>query len=109
MTNTLPALSVLDLAPVIQGGTPGQALRNSRNLALIMHRTLINGIERKDRGLRRGMFYIIHHTHMPAILVEPLYISNPKEEKLARSAEFQNEIARDIVRGVEAYFRSRSH
>ena len=33
MTNHLPALSVLDLAPVIQGGTPGQALRNSRDLA----------------------------------------------------------------------------
>jgi luciferase family oxidoreductase group 1 len=33
MNTTLPALSVLDLAPVIQGGTPGQALRNSRDLA----------------------------------------------------------------------------
>ena len=33
MNNHLPALSVLDLAPVIQGGTPGQALRNSRDLA----------------------------------------------------------------------------
>jgi luciferase family oxidoreductase group 1 len=33
MNSNLPALSILDLAPVIQGGTPGQALRNSRNLA----------------------------------------------------------------------------
>ncbi len=33
MTNHLPALSILDLAPVIQGGSPGQALRNSRDLA----------------------------------------------------------------------------
>ncbi|KPJ67964.1 hypothetical protein AMJ44_06985 [candidate division WOR-1 bacterium DG_54_3] len=83
--------------------------RNSRSLARIMHQTFINGIKRKDRGLRRGMFYTIHHAHMPAILVEPLYISNPEEEKLACSANFQNEIAKDIVRGVEAYFRSQGH
>ena len=33
MNAHLPALSILDLAPVIQDGTPGQALRNSRDLA----------------------------------------------------------------------------
>ena len=82
---------------------------NSRRLALIMHQTMINGIKRKDRGLRRGMFYTIHHTHMPAILVEPLYLSNPEEEKLACSANFQNEIAKDIARGGKTYFRSQGH
>ena len=64
--------------------------QNSRGLALIIHRSLINGIKRKDRGLRQGMFYTIHHTRMPAILIEPLYISNPEEEKLAGSAPFQD-------------------
>ncbi|MFH1684230.1 MAG: N-acetylmuramoyl-L-alanine amidase [Candidatus Margulisiibacteriota bacterium] len=81
---------------------------NSRGLALAMHRTLINGIKRKDRGLRKAMYYAVHHTEMPAILLEPAYISNWEESKLAGSPSFQSELAKAIVRGVKSYFRSRS-
>jgi N-acetylmuramoyl-L-alanine amidase len=94
--------------PSISGTETYYYNRYSRSLALIMHKTLINGIKRKDRGLRRAMYYTVHHAQMPAILIEPVYISNPKEEKLARSSAFQDEIAADILRGVEAYFRSRN-
>lgn len=82
--------------------------RMSRNLALAIHQSLIHGIKRKDRGLRRTMFYTIHHTQMPAVLIEPLYLSNPEEEKLVSSSYFQDEIARDVTRGIKAYFRSKS-
>ncbi|MFH1576007.1 MAG: N-acetylmuramoyl-L-alanine amidase [Candidatus Margulisiibacteriota bacterium] len=82
--------------------------RQSRGLALEIHRSLVQGIKRKDRGLRQAMFYTIHHTEMPAVLLEPLYISNQKESELAGSAKFQAEMAQDILRGVKAYFRSNS-
>lgn len=81
---------------------------NSRHLALTMHRTLINGIKRKDRGLRKAQYYIVHHSEMPAVLLEPLYISNWDESKLAGSDGFQLELAQDIVTGVKNYFRSKS-
>ncbi len=55
MSTTLPALSVLDLAPVIQGGTPGQALRNSRDLARHAERL----------GYRR--FWLAEHHNMAGI------------------------------------------
>ncbi len=80
--------------------------RRSRYLALTLHRSLISGIKRKDRGLRREMLYICHHTNMPSVLIEPVYISNPKEDALAKKPSFQKEVAEDIVRGVKAYFRS---
>ncbi|MBN2058266.1 MAG: N-acetylmuramoyl-L-alanine amidase [Candidatus Saganbacteria bacterium] len=83
--------------------------KNSRNLALILHKSLINGIKRKDRGLRRAKYYAISHTDMPAVLLEPLYLSNWQESKLASSDNFQAEIARDIAAGVKNYFRSRSN
>jgi N-acetylmuramoyl-L-alanine amidase len=81
---------------------------NSRYLALTMHRTLINGIKRKDRGLRKAKYYIVHHSEMPAVLLEPLYISNRDESKLAASSKFQLELAQDIVTGVINYFRNKS-
>jgi len=81
--------------------------RWSRPLALALHRALIHGVKRKDRGLRRIRYYILREAKMPAVIVEPLYISNPEESKLAQSEKFQNEIAQDIAGGVKDYFRGR--
>ncbi|MFC1571697.1 N-acetylmuramoyl-L-alanine amidase [Candidatus Margulisiibacteriota bacterium] len=80
--------------------------RSSRNFALAMHRSLIYGIKRKDRGLRRVMFYTVHHTKMPAVLIEPIYISNAEEAKLVASENFQHKIAKYAAKGVKTYFRS---
>jgi N-acetylmuramoyl-L-alanine amidase len=77
---------------------------SSRRLALSLHGALIDGVERKDRGLRREMFYTIHHTTMPAALLELAYLSNAKEEELALSPAFQAAVARSIARGVKIYF-----
>lgn len=82
--------------------------RASRPLALALHQSLIRGIKRRDRGLRRARYYILRHTQMPAVIVEPVYISNPQESELVTSAKFQEEVARDIAEGVKDYFRSRA-
>ena len=54
------------------------------------------------------MYYTIHHTEMPAVLIEPVYISNAQEAKLAETPGYQAEIARHIARGVKNYFRSQA-
>jgi luciferase family oxidoreductase group 1 len=51
----MPLLSVLDLAPVAQGSSPGQALRNSRDLAQHAERL----------GYQR--FWLAEHHNMPGI------------------------------------------
>src|SRR3989338_840479 len=81
---------------------------DSRSLAKVMHWMLLNGLARKDHGLRRAKFYVVNHSKVPAILLEPLYLSNAKEAQLAASPAFQQQIASNIVRGVKAYFRSKS-
>ena len=78
--------------------------RQSRKLALALHRALVQGLRRRDRGIRKAMIYTIHHAKMPAVLIEPLYISNAQEEALVRSASYQTKIAQSIVRGIKAYF-----
>jgi luciferase family oxidoreductase group 1 len=53
---TLPVpLSVLDLAPVVEGSTPGQALRNSRDLAQLAE------------SLGYARFWLAEHHNMPGI------------------------------------------
>jgi luciferase family oxidoreductase group 1 len=55
MSSSSPALSVLDLAPVAEGSSPGQALRNSRDLAQHAER------------LGYARFWLAEHHNMPGI------------------------------------------
>jgi len=79
---------------------------NSRRLALNLHRSLLSGLKRKDRGLRKQIFYLVHHSQIPAALIEPVFFSNRDEEKLAFTPDFQQLVAQSIVAGVKDYFRS---
>jgi N-acetylmuramoyl-L-alanine amidase len=64
-------------------------------------------------GLRDGRahpkaFPILRETRMPAVQIEPCFITNPKEEQLLAEEPFLREIARAIVVAVERYFAGRS-
>jgi N-acetylmuramoyl-L-alanine amidase len=80
----------------------------SRAFAERMHEDIVRGIRRKDHGLHRTPFYVVKNTRMPAVLLEPIYLSNAEESYLAKTASFQDELSDDIVRGVKSYFRTKS-
>ncbi len=54
----------------------------------------------RNNGVKQAMFYVLHGARMPSILVETSFISNPGEEKLLRTADYKEEIATGIARGV---------
>lgn len=58
----------------------------------------------QDRRANAANFYVIKRTRMPAALVELAFISNPQEEKLLSSPEFQQKMSQGIVRGLEQFF-----
>lgn len=49
-------------------------------------------------------FYVLKNTNMPAVLTELAFISNPQEEKLLASPEFQAKAALAIAQGIGDYF-----
>ncbi|CUH96287.1 hypothetical protein P22_2377 [Propionispora sp. 2/2-37] len=57
-----------------------------------------------DRGVSQAGFYVMKHADMPATLLELGFISNPREEKLLNTLQFQQEAARSIVDGLESFF-----
>lgn len=58
---------------------------------------------KESTAIRQAPFYVISRTHIPSVLVELGFISNPKEsEKLMRTA-YQREIAEKIYAGLRAY------
>lgn len=61
---------------------------------------LVKVITIANRGVKDAGFYVIKNTKMPAVLVEVGFISNPVEEQLLGSPDFQSKAALGIYRGI---------
>lgn len=72
----------------------------SKVLANCIQSELIKQIRRTDRGVKVGNYYVTRYTKMPAVLVELAFISNPEEEKLLKSEDFQYKCALGIANGL---------
>ena len=72
----------------------------SKALAASIQSELVKVIALYDRGVKDANFYVIKYTNMPAVLVEIGFITNPTEEKLLGSPDFQRKAALGIYRGI---------
>lgn len=76
----------------------------SVRLAELVHKRMLFNLKRQDKGVKQGMFYAIHHAQMPAIIVEPVYITDKEEGNLVKTKTFQKEVAKSILEGIKDYF-----
>jgi len=55
------------------------------------------------RGIKKSNFHVLRETHMPAVLVECEFLSNPDTRKFLREPENQKRLAQAIKRGSIKY------
>ncbi len=79
----------------------------SKKLADAILSRVVRRTSASSRGVKKGNFYVIRETSMPAVLVEGGFISNPKERALLKSRDYQEKIAQGIADGIDQYFKSR--
>jgi N-acetylmuramoyl-L-alanine amidase len=79
----------------------------SRKLADAILSRLVRRTSAHSRGVKKGNFYVIRETEMPAVLVEGGFISNPAERALLKSRDYQEKIAQGIADGIDQYFKAR--
>jgi len=72
----------------------------SKKLAQTVQNKLVSSISSPDRGVMNSMFYVIHHTNVPAVLVEIGFLSNNKERSQLLTQERQEITARAIADGI---------
>jgi N-acetylmuramoyl-L-alanine amidase len=81
----------------------------SRELARHIERALAvrkgSGV---DRGIKQAPFVVLIGANMPSILAEICFISNPQDEKSARTPEGRQAIADSLFEGVKSYAESLS-
>lgn len=81
------------------------ASRDNQRLALLVHRETVKSTGARGRGVIDSTdLYVASKTLMPACLIETGFLSNPQEEKLLASADYQKKLAEGIARGIELYF-----
>jgi N-acetylmuramoyl-L-alanine amidase len=51
---------------------------------------------------------ILRETQMPAVQVEPCFITNPKEERLLQEEAFLRDVAIAMAEGLERFFNPRA-
>lgn len=82
--------------------------KDGRRLADIMQFAATDALGLTDRGIKtrrmngRGA-YILHETAMPCVIVEPFFIDNSADLKVAM--EKQCELAKNYAHAIEGYFR----
>lgn len=57
-----------------------------------------------NRGVKAARFYVMTHSKCPASLIELGFITNPREEKLLASNDYQQKLAQAISNAVNRYF-----
>jgi len=88
------------------GPTPANRREDSSLLlAYEVQKALVQSLHANDRGVRRARFAVLRDASMPAILIEGGYMTHPVEGRKIFSDAYRLQMARAIVRGIQAYQR----
>jgi len=78
----------------------------SIQLAQAVQKNLVNSIGTFSRGVQEQEFYVNRMNELPSILIEVAFISNPTEEALLKTQNFQQKAAKGIADGIKEYFNA---
>jgi len=106
--NAISAATMKDLQGLVKAITLNSKKDESRDFASAVHESLVSNLRRgypqiQDRGVRTAPFYVLIGADMPSILAEIAFVSNPDEERLLKTGERREEIARSLLQGVKSY------
>ncbi len=83
-------------------------LDQSIMLAALIQNNMVNNLNRNDRSVKQDVFWVLHNTYMPSVLVELGFLTHKKEGPYINSEKGRNEMAREIANGIIAYKNSLS-
>jgi N-acetylmuramoyl-L-alanine amidase len=62
-----------------------------------------NRLKRKNRGVKQEVFWVLHNTYMPSVLIETGFITNRKEGDYLNSLAGNNNISKSISDAIMDY------
>ena len=89
-------------------GTEDTSSPAGQRLAELIQGDLTSRMGLKDGRVHALSITILRETRMPAVVVEPCFITNPKEERLIQEEAFRHDLAIAIAEGLERFFNPRA-
>lgn len=86
--------------PVPNGIETLYSRKESKTLADTLHKYVLPITGLKDRGVKTASLHVTRETTMPAVLLELGFLSNPTDEALMLTEEYQDKCAQAIVDGI---------
>lgn len=75
-----------------------------------LHGTLASqGTGIRNRGVREASFVVLTGTEMPSILAEISFVSSPTDEEKLRNAQYRQQIAEALFKGIEHFASTTRH
>ena len=78
-------------------------LDQSIMLAGLIQNNIVNNLKRKDRSVKQDVFWVLHNTYMPSVLVELGFLTNKKEGPYVNSDKGRKDLAKQIANGIITY------
>ncbi len=97
-----------DVASVLLDLSQTKTLENSLDFGGRVLGQIRDVADLHSRRVQQAGFVVLKSPDIPSILVESAFISNPAEEARLRTPQYQNEIARSIVQGINTYYASKA-
>ena len=72
----------------------------SRNLALSIQEFFASELPASDKGVSVGDYFMLKCTDAPSVICECGFLSNPEDEKLLLTNEYQEKVANCIYKGI---------
>jgi N-acetylmuramoyl-L-alanine amidase len=91
-------------ATVFYCGREGWLSASGQRLAELIQEELVTRTGLKDGRTHPKWWTLLRETRMPAVHVEPCFITNPTEEKLLKDGGYAGQVADALVAGIERFF-----
>ena len=88
-------------------GTQDTSSPAGRRLAELIQEELTSRTGLMDGRIHAMSITILRETLMPAVQVEPCFLTNPKEERLLQEEAFRHDVAIAMAEGLERFFSPR--
>lgn len=103
--NRVPEKDFDDLKLILWDMAQSAYLKQSSQLAELVQQELNELLNTRNRGVKQAPFKVLTGAACPAILVEVAFITNPEEEKMLQSEDFQARVAEAIYRGLNKFLQ----
>jgi N-acetylmuramoyl-L-alanine amidase len=109
--NALSQESVHQLQDLLKKISLNDKIEESRELAAdvdhsLVHQLRLGHVTTHDRGVKKAPFVVLIGAHMPSILAEISFLSNPTDERLLKKARYRQRIAQGLFNGIQRYLAS---